>query len=137
MKAWLILWALTAVGAVSTTAAPAQTIASMHGHRRILLIAAPDPQAPPAVAQSRILSGWRQQSVDRDISVVELSGARVMGAADHAAALRQRYRLTPGLFQVLLIGKDGHVALRSAQPVPADRLQAIIDAMPMRQAGER
>jgi hypothetical protein len=137
MKAWPVLWTLAAIGAASASGATAQTIASMRGHRRILLIAAPNPQAPQAVAQRRILSGWRQQSVDRDISVVELSGARVTGAADHAAALRQRYRLTPGLFQVLLIGKDGHVTLRSAQPVSADRLQAIIDAMPMRQAGER
>jgi hypothetical protein len=137
MKAWLVLWTLAAIGAASASGATAQTIASMQGQRRIVLIAAPNPQAPQAVAQRRILSGWRQQSVDRDISVVELSGARVTGAADHAAALRKSYRLTPDLFQVLLIGKDGHVALRSAQPVSADRLQAIIDAMPMRQAGER
>jgi septal ring-binding cell division protein DamX len=137
MKAWLVLWVLAAVGAAWASGATAQTIASMRGHRRILLIAAPNPQAPQAVAQRRILSAWHQQGADRDFSVVEVSGAQVTGAADQAAALRQRYRLTPGLFQLLLIGKDGHVALRSAQPVSADRLQAIIDAMPMRQAGER
>jgi septal ring-binding cell division protein DamX len=136
MKACLV-WALAAIGAAWASGATAQTIASMRGHHRILLIAAPNPQAPQAVAQRRILNAWHQQAADRDISVIEVSGAQVTGATDQVAALRQHYRLTPGLFQVLLIGKDSHVALRSAQPVAAERLQAIIDAMPMRQAGER
>jgi DNA-binding LacI/PurR family transcriptional regulator len=137
MRIWLVLWAFAGVATVSATGATAQTMASMQGHRRILLIAAPNPQDPQVVTQRQILSGWRQQAADRDISVVEVSGRQVTGAADQVAALRKIYRLTPGLFQVLLIGKDGHVALRSARPVAADRLQAIIDAMPMRQAGER
>ncbi len=137
MKAWLVLLALAAAGTAWATDAAAQTMASMRGQRRILLIAAPNPQDPQAVAQRRMLGGWSRQAADRDISLVEVAGARVTGAGDDAASLRQRYGLAPGQFRVLLIGKDGHIALRSARPVAADRLQSIIDAMPMRQAGER
>ncbi len=87
--------------------------------------------------QRRILGEWRRQAADRDISVIDLVGADVTGAGDGAAGLRKRYALKPGRFAVLLIGKDGHVALRSARPIAAERLQAVIDAMPMRRAGER
>ena len=34
--------------------------------------------------------------------------------------------------QVLLIGKDGGVKLRSTEPVSTDELFALIDSMPMR-----
>jgi hypothetical protein len=137
MKAWLVLLALAAAGTAWATDAAAQTMAGMRGQRRILLIAAPNPQDHQAVAQRRMLGGWSRQAADRDISLVEVAGARVTGAGDDAASLRRRYGLAPGQFRVLLIGKDGHIALRSARPVAADRLQSIIDAMPMRQAGER
>ncbi len=36
-------------------------------------------------------------------------------------------------FQVLLIGKDGGVKMRSATPVAAERILSLIDSMPMRQ----
>ena len=112
-------------------------MAAMRGHRRIVLMATPGAGDPQAVEQRRILAGWKKEAAARDISLVELKGAEVTGAADDAAALARRYRLKPDRFEVLLIGKDGHVAVRSRQPVTADRLQATIDAMPMRQAGER
>ena len=59
------------------------------------------------------------------------------GARDTAASLRTRLRLPAARFAIVLIGKDGTVALRSAEPVPADTLQGRIDAMPMRRAGQR
>jgi hypothetical protein len=101
-------------------------MAAMRGHRRVLLIATPGPQDPKAMAQRRILSGWKKGAANRDLSLVEVSGERATGAADDAVALSQRYRLKPGVFQVVLIGKDGNVALRSAHPATADTLQGTI-----------
>jgi hypothetical protein len=119
------------------SAASMPTADAMRWHRRILLIAAPGPQNPQAVAQKRILRDWSSQAADHDIALVELSGTQVTGLANPASALRRRYGIAPGRFEVLLIGKDGTVALRSARPIPAARLQSTIDAMPMRRAGER
>jgi hypothetical protein len=38
---------------------------------------------------------------------------------------------------VVLVGKDGHAALRRSEPIDASTLVATIDAMPMRRAGQR
>lgn len=135
MKARML--ALIALGLPTIVGAVAPTADAMRWHRRILLIAAPGPQDLQAMAQKRILSDWTSQAADRDLALVELSGTQVTGLADPASALQRRYGITPGRFEVLLIGKDGTVALRSARPIPAGRLQSTIDAMPMRRAGER
>ncbi len=120
----------------ATGAAPA-TLRSMRWQRRVVLVAAPSPADPNVVVQRHTLTDWAQEAAARDVSVVEVAGSGVVGASDTSASLRRRYHLVPGAFQVLLIGKDGHVALRSARPVDAATLRDAIDAMPMRRAGER
>lgn len=130
----LLLAALTLPMAAS---AATPTVDAMRDHRRIVLIAAPGKDEPAAARQKTILAHWRKGAEDRDISIVDVAGADVTGAADDADRLRRRYRLDRTRFQVLLIGKDGHVALRSTRPVPANRLQQTIDAMPMRRDGGR
>ena len=127
----VVLWA-----AAASVAAPASLDAS-RSRRRILLVSAPSPNDRMAIAQRRIVAGWSAGAADRDLSLVEVFPAHVSGASDGAASLRRRYHLAPGAFQALLIGKDGHVALRSARPIPAVTLQGAIDAMPMRRAGQR
>ncbi len=49
-----------------------------------------------------------------------------------AERLKRAYGAPASLFQVLLIGKDGGVKLRSSEPVAAAELFALIDTMPMR-----
>ena len=55
--------------------------------------------------------------------------------------IRKRLGVHTGLFQVLLIGKDGGVKLRSREPVSMKDLFGLIDSMPMRrqemESGER
>jgi hypothetical protein len=48
-------------------------------------------------------------------------------------AIRKRFGVKVGTFQVLLIGKDGGVKLRSSGPVSMKDLFGLIDSMPMRQ----
>jgi len=127
---------LLALLAITATPAP-PSVAAMHWHRRILMVASPAPNDPQAEAQRRILADWDAGAKDRDLSLVELSGARVTGASDTASSLAKKFNLKPDRFQVLLIGKDGTVALRSSHPLSAQILQGTIDAMPMRRAGDR
>ncbi|WP_294358430.1 DUF4174 domain-containing protein [uncultured Sphingomonas sp.] len=118
-------------------AASSLSVAEMKWQRRVLVVAAPGASDPALATQRETLRGWRRGAEDRDVQVVEMIGGRVTGARDTAAALRTRLRLPAARFAVVLIGKDGNVALRSAEPVLADTLQGRIDAMPMRRAGQR
>lgn len=134
----LVACAIAAAGlSLLAARAGAATIAAMRDQRRVLIVAAPSAADSQLVAQRRALAGWRQGAVDRDISVVEVAGNSVSGADDSANAIKRRYALPPGRFAVFLIGKDGHVAMRSATPLAAATLEGTIDAMPMRRAGER
>ncbi len=110
------------------------TIAQMKWERRVLVVAAPTATDPQLVEQRRILAGWRKESAERDLAIVEIIGDRVSGAADAAGDVRRKYHLPAG-FTAILIGKDGGEKLRSARPFPAAVLAETIDAMPMRRAG--
>ena len=46
---------------------------------------------------------------------------------------RRRFDIAPTGFSALLIGKDGGEKFRSSQPVTLQKLNEIIDGMPMRQ----
>jgi hypothetical protein len=50
-----------------------------------------------------------------------------------AEAARRRFKIAPGDFTVLLIGKDGGEKLRTHKPISFEILRRTIDAMPMRQ----
>lgn len=121
--------------AVAATGVP--SVAEMRWQRRVLVVAAPGANDPALTAQRNVLRGWRRGAEDRDVQVVEVIGDRVTGARDTAVALRARLRMPIAHFSLVLIGKDGHVALRSSEPVTAEALQGRIDAMPMRRAGQR
>ena len=123
--------------ALAVAAASVPSVAEMKWQRRVLVVAAPGARDPALAAQRAALRGWQRGAEDRDVQVVEVIGDRVTGARDAAATLRARLHLPATRFGLVLIGKDGHVALRSAEPVPAEALQGRIDAMPMRRAGRR
>lgn len=115
----------------------AQTVAELRWERRVLVVSAPSQDDPALAAQRRALSGWQAGAADRDVTVVEVVGDGVTGVREPASELRRRYQLDARRFAAVLIGKDGHVAFRSAEPVAAAQLEGKIDAMPMRRAGQR
>ncbi|MBB5716398.1 DUF4174 domain-containing protein [Sphingomonas aerophila] len=133
MKSLLLLAA--AVPLLAAAAAPSMD--ELRWHRRVLLVAAPVAGDHALLEQRRILSAWKEGAAERDLHVVEIAGPTVSGVRDTAAALRTRYHLPVNGFAALLIGKDGHVAIRQAAPIAPDALQSAIDAMPMRRAGRR
>ncbi|PTW45823.1 uncharacterized protein DUF4174 [Sphingomonas faeni] len=120
--------------AIALAASP--TVAQMKWERRILIVSAPAVDDASLTEQQRILARWKTNAAARDLTIVEIIGDTVRGASDPAAALRRKYRL-PASFTAILIGKDGGEKLRSAKPFPAAALEATIDAMPMRKAGQR
>lgn len=128
---------LLPLAALPLVAAAPVSVDAMKHARRVLLVAAPSRDDPQLLAQRRALAGWRAGGAARDVSVVELVGDRVSGASDSAATLRALWRLPADRFQAVLIGKDGNEAARERQPFAADALERIIDAMPMRRAGQR
>ena len=132
----MILWHALAILPVAAAISPASVDAMKH-ERRVLIVAAASPTDPRLADQRLALDGWRDGAAARDLSVVEIVGERVNGSRDTAAALRRRWRLPAGVFGIVLVGKDGHEALRRSAPLAADALQATIDAMPMRRAGLR
>ncbi len=113
------------------------TVADMRHQRRVLIVAAPGAADTRKVTQDAVLAGMTKALADRDVTVVSVTGDTVRGAADTAAALRERWRLPKAVFDVVLVGKDGHAALRRSAPIDATTLVATIDAMPMRRAGQR
>jgi hypothetical protein len=120
--------------AIALAASP--TVAQMKWDRRVLIVSAPATADEKLAEQRRILAAWKTNAAARDLTIVEVIGGTVSGASDAAAGLRRKYHL-PATFTAILIGKDGGEKLRSAKPFPATALEATIDAMPMRKAGQR
>ena len=130
----LLAAALTWAGA-----AAAYDLGQHQWRDRLLLLVAPSPDDPAAVAQRR----WRAQRAaaveDRDLEIVRLYrdhgyvGERSLDAAA-VAALRQRLELPADARLLILVGKDGGVKRRAPLDTDAAELFRQIDGMPMRQA---
>jgi len=112
------------------------TMTEMQWHRRVLIISTPGADNPDFETQLQMLARWRGGE-DRDVTVVRIEGLAVAGSRETAKELRERYQLAAKNFSVALVGKDGHVALRSETPLSGAQLEGVIDAMPMRRAGQR
>jgi hypothetical protein len=105
--------------------------------RRPLLVFAPSPEAPLALALSDALGRADVGLFDRNMIVIEVYGddaARADGAplpSGTAARLRQRFEVAATEELVVLVGKDGGEKLRTASP-DLDAIFRLIDTMPMR-----
>ncbi len=114
-------------------AAAALPLAQHRWHDRLLIVFAPGEASPDLAEQRRDTAAATATYTERDLAVVEVVGDVVRGASDSAGALRRRFHVPGDAFRAVLVGKDGTVALTAAGPLPAARLAAVIDAMPMRQ----
>lgn len=106
----------------------APTLEAMRWDKRVVVVFAAD---EAMAKRQRTLFTDTSGMAERNLHRIEVIGDRVSGTSTSAAELRRRLQ-PEGDFAVLLIGKDGGVKLRSAEPVTQDQLFAIIDAMPMR-----
>lgn len=106
------------------------------GTSRVLLVFAPGSDDAFLVEQRLVLASMAQGLSQRDLVVVEVVGSVVTGPAMPAGvsadALRRRFGVAASAFRAVLVGKDGGAKLSEAAPIGADRLFAVVDAMPMR-----
>jgi hypothetical protein len=111
---------------------------------RPLLVFAPGAGDARLAAQRDALDHDADDMMDRNVLLVPIvaGGAGgfqapldapyvVLGGAEMAEA-RRRFGVAAGSFRVVLLGEDGGVKLRSSEPVGVDRLNSLIDGMPMR-----
>ena len=91
---------------------PTRTLAGYRGRNRVLLVFAASGRDPAYVAQRQLWEREEAGFADRDLVTLP-----IFAAARRSAPLAGKYGVTPGRFAVVLIGKDGHEAFRSEQPV--------------------
>ncbi len=104
--------------------ASAQTLSAHQGKHRPVLVFANSNEDRDYLVQMRILSNANDGVTERDIVVYEDI------AGPLPSTLREQFE--PEGFRLVLIGKDGGVKYTSDEPVSADELFSLIDAMPMR-----
>lgn len=102
-------------------------LAVYHWKARVLLVVAPGSADPKLLRQRAIFHAMKAGAGERDLALVE-----AIGDSRQAAALRARFGLDLG-FNAVLVGKDGGDKLASSEPLGAEQLFPLIDAMPMRQ----
>ena len=112
--------------------APVLSLEQLRWRKRVVLVFAPAPDDARLRYQVSELRRLTAQPDPRDLPLVTVAGGQVTGAADSAKALRDRFHVVTGGFRTFLIGKDGHDAVRSSSPIPAEEIASTIDAMPMR-----
>jgi len=131
-----------------TDACPSQphTLRAMRNCYRPLLIFAPSLDNPQLVDEFNQLKNQalelKRRSViyvpivpeghNQPIPVSKVSTARL--SEDELAAVRLHFKVEPGDFLVILIGKDGGEKLRSQTPVAVVEVEHLIDSMPMRKS---
>lgn len=132
--------AIVAVLFLSATTAPAQTDVLPPEDRALItasvnldeflwvarpvVIFADTPEDPRFLEQMDLLEARKQELFDRDVVVLV--------DTDPAAASPLRTRLRPNGFSLVLIDKDGQIAMRKPAPWNVRELTRQIDKMPLR-----
>jgi hypothetical protein len=111
-----------------------RSVSGMVGHDRVLLVFAPTVRDPRLEQERKIMAHFILGAAERDLILVQVAEGKVLGAHDDEEKLRDKFHTPPQRFRVLLIGRDGKIALDSPTPLDEHRIAAAIDAMPMRQA---
>lgn len=109
-------------------------LSAYRDRNRVLLVFAPTELDLAYREQTRLWQNEKAGFDERQLVVLPVFADAKKPAGDPPGTLARKYNLDPKTFTLILIGKDGHDAYRSAKPVPAATVYAAIDAMPMRRA---
>jgi Domain of unknown function (DUF4174) len=115
---------VAATPAFAVTAGADADLGLLRGQKRPLVVFADDPGDPAFIEQMRLIEGRWPELADRDVVVI--------ADTDPAAASAIRTKLRPRGFMMVLIDKDGTVALRKPFPWDVRELMRAIDRMPDR-----
>jgi hypothetical protein len=85
--------------------------------------------------QLTLFDGHREDLKERDVAIMYIPPPLHDGVTTSAlwVGLRKQFQIEDRKFAVVLVGKDGGEKFRSYVPVTIEKLDALIDAMPMRQ----
>ena len=122
-----------------------KSLEAMKGCYRPLLVFSASGDDLRLRRQVEMLDSAADDMMDRFVLFTPIvpDGKRVSTPADspytvlsskEMAAVRAQFHIPAGEFTVVLLDEDGGVKLRSPSPVNADRLNALIDKLPRRQA---
>ncbi len=142
----LLLPLLLALSPALALAQDAPSLASLKDKNRVLLVFAPSDQTPEFQRQLDLLAKHVLDLRDRDLVLIPIvtladppttaNSLRVshppVASATDQLDLRHRFHVSSNQFTVILIGKDGGEKLRQHTPIRIDKLDATVDAMPMR-----
>jgi hypothetical protein len=117
--------------------ADARPLDALRWEKRVIVMLADGGDDPALAEQEARLRAVLPDLTERDVVLVTAEGPTVTVdghtvPAPTAEELRDAYADGAGGFQVVLVGKDGGVKLRSDEPVAASDFFALIDTMPMR-----
>ena len=119
------------------------TLTAMRHCYRPLLVFAPSVNDPRLARQQASLDKAADDMMDRNVLYLPV----IPGPAGFSAPLdapyallprseietaRRRFHVAPDAFAVVLLGEDGGEKLRSSLPVSIEKLNSLIDGMPMR-----
>jgi hypothetical protein len=139
----LILMALLTT--LPAAAQPSHPINTLRDRNRVLIIFSSESGDPLFQKQLELLKPHNAEMAERDLVTIPVLGTWRTADSDLRAKsaiftnnreqsyLRERYKIKPESFTVILLGKDGGEKLRTHEPIPFDKLAQTIDSMPMRQ----
>jgi hypothetical protein len=110
------------------TPASADAVSAAQWRNRVLVVIAPTQGDQRLASQRQMFNQASRGMVERHVILVE-----ALGDDPSARSVRRRLGLASTDFRAFLVGKDGHTAMSSTEPLTSDRLFRAIDAMPMRQ----
>lgn len=134
-----VLALAVALSLAATPVMAAGDLSAFQWENRVLVVFGPG--ADPATAeQLRRIASEAEGLSDRDMVVLHVDGDAVhtifgtTPATPAADRLREQLDQTGDTFAAVLVGKDGGVKLRRAEPVATAELFGLVDTMPMRQS---
>jgi len=132
---------IISIGARMKAAPMAEALSELRDKFRVVLVFHPAQaeagRTPSGTFRNQVelLKEGHSQLTERDVVVIPVPSADGYGTfpAKEEFSLRRQFRVAPDEFTVVLVGKDGGEKFRSNLPVTIEELDALIDAMPMRQ----
>lgn len=123
---------------ISSQAHAMNSLSELTWKKRVVIVFG-DADDAKVKRQIETLIRQRLELEERDLVVIRVTNDEATAAFGRVAepdagALRNEADVKEGSFQVLLVGKDGGIKLRSETVVPHVELFDVIDRMPMRQA---
>ena len=107
-----------------SAAAEEVDLKSLEWVARPVVVFADSPRDPRFIEQMEDFASRQPELEERDVIVLTDTDPNAMGPL--------RKKLRPRGFNLILIGKDGGIKLRTPHPIEVDALNRHIDRMPMR-----